>query len=200
MKEKIILTDADGVLVTWLDGFGKFMENKGYEAIPNSEHHYSLKDRFHVSDEEGVKLIREFNESPYLEDLPPYKDSVEYVTKLVDHGFKFICITSISLHPDAAKYRKKNLENLYGPHFLEVFCLDIGAKKDPALLPWKGSEFFWIEDHIKNAEAGHSLGLKTVFIRQAHNQHYDTEMFPIVGPEDPWKQIYELVCREYNLI
>ncbi|HEY6436103.1 MAG TPA: hypothetical protein VIY47_05910 [Ignavibacteriaceae bacterium] len=198
-KEKIILTDADGVLVTWLDGFGKFMESKGYEAIPNSGHNYSIKDRYYVTDEEGFQLIREFNESPFLADLPPYEDSIEYVSKLVDHGFKFICITSISSHPDAIRYRTENLENLYGPHFLEVHCLDVGAHKRPALMPWEGSGLFWIEDHIKNAEAGHSLGLKTVFIRQEHNQHYETEEFPIVGPEDPWRQIYELVCEEYNL-
>ncbi|HEY6437344.1 MAG TPA: hypothetical protein VIY47_12200 [Ignavibacteriaceae bacterium] len=198
-KKKIILTDADGVLVTWIDGFEKFMKDKGHELIPDTEHHYGISDRYHVSDEESRLLVREFNEGPYLSSLLPYKDSLKYVPKLVDHGFKFVCITSISSHPNAAKYRRENLENLYGRNFLEICCLDTGTYKKPALMSWEGAEFFWIEDHIKNAEAGHELGLKSILVQQDHNQHYDTEHFPIVGPEEPWKEIYELICEDYNL-
>ncbi|HEY6434967.1 MAG TPA: hypothetical protein VIY47_00120 [Ignavibacteriaceae bacterium] len=197
--KKIILTDCDGCLVAWVTGFEKFMADKGYELIPDTDHHYSMTERYSIDVEEATKLIREFNESPYMIDLPPHKDSVEYIGKLVDHGFKFVCITSISSHPDSAKYRRENLENLYGPHFLEILCLDMGTHKKPALISWEGSGLFWIEDHIKNAEAGHSLGLKTVLIQQEHNQHYETEHFPIVGPDEPWREIYELICKEYNL-
>jgi len=197
--KKIILTDADGVLVTWLDGFEVFMFNKGYRVLPYTNHIYSMAERYNISYDKSRELVQEFNESPYIEHLPPYLDSTEYIPKLVDHGFKFVCISSLSDHPDAAQYRRKNLENLYGENFLEIMCLEIGSYKKPALMSWEGSGFFWIEDHIKNAEAGHHLGLKTVLIQHDHNQHYDTEEFPIVGPKNPWKQIYELICKEYNL-
>ncbi|HEY6436757.1 MAG TPA: hypothetical protein VIY47_09205 [Ignavibacteriaceae bacterium] len=197
--KKIILTDADGVLVTWLAEFQKFMASKGYELIPDTEHHYSMEDRYHITTDQSRDLIREYNESAYMAYLPSYKDSAEYIGKLVNHGFRFICITSISSNPISKIYRRANLENLFGEIFDDVICLEMGSKKGPALLPWEGTGFFWIEDHIKNAEAGYQLGLRSILVQQDHNQHYDTEHFPIVGPENPWREIYRLVCKEYNL-
>jgi FMN phosphatase YigB (HAD superfamily) len=196
---KIILTDADGVLVTWLDGFETFMFNRGYKVKPDTEHMYSMAKRYGITETESRELVRQFNESSYIESLPPYLDSVEYIPKLIDHGFKFICISSLSSDSYALEYRRKNLENLYGDNFLDIICLEMGAHKRSALTDWEGSGLFWIEDHIKNAEAGHELGLKSVLVQHEHNEHYDTEEFPIVGPEHPWRQIYELVCKEYNL-
>lgn len=197
--KKVILTDADGVLVVWVTGFERFMAAKGYEVIPNTEHEYHMDKRYPITDGEARALIREYNHSPFMADLPPHLDAVEYVGKLVDHGFKFICITSISNDPDAAKYRRMNLRALFGQNFLEIICLDMGTAKGPALLPWKDSGLFWIEDHIKNAEAGHELGLKTILIQQDHNSQYITDKFSIVGPSDPWKEIYSIICKEYNL-
>jgi len=198
-RSKIILTDADGVLVTWLAGFEQFMAEKGRKLIPGTEHHYSMEQRYALTSNEAYEYIRDYNNSHFMANLPPHADSVEYIGRLVDHGFKFVCITSISSHPDAARYRKINLENLYGPHFQELICLEMGSAKKAALMPWEGSGFFWIEDHIKNAEQGHEMGLKSVLVRQDHNQHFTTDKFPIVGPTEPWKEIYEMVCNEYDL-
>jgi hypothetical protein len=199
VKKKIILTDADGVLVFWFAGFEKFMNDKGYNQVTGTEHHYAMSTRYNISDEEAHFFIKEYNESPYIADLDAYADSQEYVAKLVAHGFKFVVITSLSSNPDAARYRKENLIKLFGDNFLEIMCLKMGSAKDKALKPWEGSGFFWIEDHIKNAEDGHSLGLKSILVQQDHNGHYDTDHFSIVGPEQPWKEIYELVSKEYNL-
>lgn len=197
--KKIILTDADGVLVWWVGGFEKFMADKGYELIPGTDHHYSMSARYDINDEQAFNLINEYNESPYIATLSPYKDAVPYVKKLAEDGFKFVCITSLSSHPLAQKHRKQNLEALFGDMFIEYICLPTGSSKRNALLPWEGSGFFWIEDHIKNAEAGYQLGLKTVLVQQEHNEHYDTEHFPIVGPDTPWEEIYALIAKEYNL-
>lgn len=199
MKPKIILTDADGVLFWWFGGFKKLMADKGYEMIAGTDHHYSMSSRYDINDDQAYQLINEYNESPYIAKLEPYADSVEYVRKLADYGFKFVCITSLSSNPIAAKYRKENLEKVFGDMFVELICLHTGSTKTNALFPWKESDLFWIEDHIKNAEAGHQMGLRSVLIQQDHNGHYETEHFAIVGPENPWKEIYEMVCKEYNL-
>lgn len=199
MKPKVILTDADGVLVSWLSGFQSFMSEKGHTAIPDTDHLYSMTERYSLDYSTVRQLIREYNESPFIADLSAHEDSVEYIGKLVNHGFKFICITSISSHSDAYKYRKENLVKLFGDHFLELFCLEIGSSKAATLSPWANSGLFWIEDHINNAEDGHELGLTTVLVMQDHNNHYETDLFSVVGPEEPWKAIYELVCTEYNL-
>lgn len=37
MKQKIILTDADGVLVDWNTGFANWMASKGFPQKPNTE-------------------------------------------------------------------------------------------------------------------------------------------------------------------
>jgi FMN phosphatase YigB (HAD superfamily) len=197
--KKIILTDADGVLVTWLAGFEQFMASEGYNLIPGTEHHYGMEARYGISSDEAHRVIRLYNESPFIADLPAHEDAVEYIGKLVAHGFKFVCITSISSHPNAAKYRRENLEKLFGPHFLEIICLAMGSPKKAALMSWEGTGFFWIEDHIKNAEQGHEMGLRTVLIQQDHNAHYETDKFDIVGPKSPWQEIYHLVCKAYNL-
>lgn len=197
--KKIILTDADGVLLCWFEGFDKFMLSKGYKLQPNTDHHYSMSPRYNITEDESHNLIREYNESPFISDLPPYLDSVKYIEKLADHGFKFVVISSLSSHPDSAKYRRQNLEGIFGNIFLEVMCIEMGARKGAALKSWEGSGFFWIEDHIENSEIGHRMGLRSILVGQDHNQHYDTAHFPIVGPEEPWKEIYEIICKEYNL-
>lgn len=199
MKKKIILTDADGVLVNWLAKFDQFMADSGYKMIPGTEGYYSMTNRYGITEDKAYELIKSYNCGPFMAELSPFADAQEYIPKLADHGFKFVCITSISSHPDAQKYRSQNLKDLFGDIFLEVVCLETGAAKDHVLKLWEGSEFFWIEDHIKNAEVGHSMGLKSILVQQNHNAHYDTDHFTIVGPEEPWKEIYELVCEEYNL-
>ncbi len=199
-KHKVILTDADGVLVTWLTGFEEFMSEKGYSHVPNTRNTDSMEARYCITNNEAYTLISEYNESPFVADLAPHADAVEYIGKLVEEGFKFVCITSIGSNPNSIKYRKENLDKLFGPCFLELICLNFGSSKKDALMPWRGSDLFWIEDHAKNAEQGHELGLKSILIRHEYNQHYTPEHFPVVGPDNPWKKIYEIVCKEYKLL
>ena len=52
-----------------------------------------------------------------------------------------------------------NLEKLFGPAaFTKLVCLATGAPKDEALAEYKGSNYFWIEDKLENAEAGLEAG------------------------------------------
>jgi hypothetical protein len=200
MRDRTILTDVDGVLLYWLAGFEKFMAFNNYDLIPNTESSYSIAERYNVTFDEGLELIRKFNKSRHIAGLPAYLDAVEHVGKLSKHGFRFVVITSLSNHPDAKKYRTQNLIDVFGDVFYDVVCLDMGEPKNNALAEWKGKDLFWIEDHIKNAEAGLEHGLRPVLIKQAHNAHYDTDKFPIVGPVNPWKEIYEMICKDYNLV
>ena len=49
IKEKIILTDCDGVLCNWNDGFNKFMEDKGMPQLPNTDDQYLLSKRHNIT-------------------------------------------------------------------------------------------------------------------------------------------------------
>ena len=198
--KKIILTDADGCLVNWNKGFLKFMEEKGHPQIPNTAHEYNISARHNVSTTQAMEFVKEFNEGPEIEFLEPFADSVKYVGKLAQLGFRFIVVTSISSHPDAKVRRTKNLHNIFGNVFDDVHCIEQGASKARILMNWADTGYFWVEDHMRQAEAGYEAGLKTILINHPYNSHYKTDLFPTVSYDKPWKEIYEMVCTEYNLM
>jgi len=199
-KEKIILTDCDGVLLNWNKAFEHFMLERGFPRMLGTAEEYRLSKRYGISSHLASDLVKEFNESTLVGDLEPFADSVQYVNKLANKGFRFIVVTSISDHPNSKIYRTENLERIFGKVFDDIHCLKTGESKENILLNWAGSEFFWIEDHMRQAEAGHEAGLKTILINHPYNNHYTTDLFPKVSLEHPWKEIYRLIAKDYGLI
>lgn len=197
-REKIILTDVDGCLVNWNDAFSSFMENRGLPQLPDSDHEYSLATRHGISIHEVMPLIKEFNEGQCIEFLKPFADSVEYVNKFADAGFRFIVVTSISSAPLAKHFRTLNLHSLFGDVFDEIHCIEMGASKAHILQTWADSNYFWIEDHMRQAEAGYEAGLKTILVNHPYNSHYKTDLFPTVSYTTPWKEIYEIITQDYK--
>lgn len=198
-KNKIILSDCDGVLVNWSASFSKFMTSRGHPPVPNTDHEYSLAIRHNISVLETNALIKEFNEGSWIAELDAFADSVKYVKALADKGFRFIVVTSISESPVAFHNRSVNLKALFGDVFDEINCIATGASKAHILMNWADTEYFWIEDHMRQAEAGHEAGLKTVLISHPYNSHYKTDLFPTVSFETPWEEIYNLVCKDYGV-
>ena len=190
MNDKIILTDCDGVLLDWEHSFKVWMKEKGYEVKNDEE--YSMAKCYEMEKPEMKKLIRHFNESATMCCLPPLRDAVKYVRKIHEElGYVFHCITSMTLDPYANRLREKNLENLFGPTAFErVHCIDTGADKDEALLPYIDSGCMWIEDKYVNAELGERLGLTSVLMEHEHNKDYDGSAIPSVRS---WKEIYEML-------
>ena len=198
--EKIILTDCDGVLCNWNDAFDAFMlEDYGLNRIPDTDSSYNLTDRFGIEIHRAYQLVGEFNNSNRIERLKPFADSVEYVSKLAEQGFRFIVLSSLSDNPVAQEFRRKNVVDIFGNIFDDVICIKAGASKGERLKQWAGSRYFWIEDHTRQAEAGYEAGLRTVLIDHPYNRHYQTDLFPRVSYETPWKEIYSLVAEKYNL-
>ena len=195
--EKIILVDCDGVLLNWEDGFDQYVKSKGHNRMPGTEAEYSMAVRYNISTATSLSYIKEYNESEALANLAPFADSVEYVTKLANEGFKFIAVTSMSDHPEAKIRRAENLKKLFGDIFIEVVCLEMGASKANVLLRWADTKYFWIEDHQRQAEAGHEAGLRTILINHPYNSHYKTDLFPVVSYITPWAEIYKLICESY---
>lgn len=196
--EKRILTDCDGVLLKWEDGFDAFLKSKGHDRIHGTEAEYSMALRYGITMRKAQAYIKEYNESSAMCCLEPFADSVEYVAKLADDGFRFTAVTSMSDHPDAKTYRTQNLKTLFGDVFDEVVCLEMGASKANVLMRWADSKLFWIEDHMRQAEAGHEAGLRTVLINHPYNSHYTTDLFPKVSFTTPWAEIYKLVTKAYE--
>ena len=198
-KERIILSDYDGTLAGWNSAFARYMANLGLPQLPNTDSEYSISVRHNISVKHAMACITEFNEGERIGNIAPFADSQEYVKKLANKGFRFIIVTSISSAPQAKYYRTQNAINLFGDIFEEINCIELGASKAHILTRWADTGYFWIEDHMRQAEAGHEVGLKTVLIKHPYNAHYKTSMFPVVSYESPWAEIYSMVCDEYDL-
>lgn len=189
---KIILTDADGVLLRWEQPFRAWMQAHNYIINDSGKNNYLLHNHFTNATPAETKLMaRRFNESAAIGFLPPLRDSVQYVKKLhEEHGYKFRVITSLSTDKHAGMLREINLRHLYGDAIESVVCLDTGADKDQALEPYRDSGLFWIEDKFENFELGVKLGLKSILVEHGHNFAQDTTGGMRVKS---WEEIYDIV-------
>jgi len=193
---KVILTDADGVLLNWEYAFCTWMEQHGYTQIENGNHYYDLAERFDITRAEAKTKVTIFNESAAIGFLPALRDAMYYVKRLhEEHGYVFHCITSLSLDPSAYQLRKMNLEKLFGPTaFTKLICLDTGAPKEDALEEYRNTGYYWIEDKLENAIAGQEVGLCPILVEHGFNMNETLPqgMFKAVN----WKEIYEHITGE----
>ena len=189
--QKLILVDADGVILDWEYAFSVWMETHGFVKQPGSEFEYDIGSRYNIDYTQGRKLIKIFNESAAIGFLPPLRDAMYWVKRLhEEHGYVFHCITSLSLDPSAGKLREMNLRKLFGKTAFErVVCLDTGADKHDALAEYQDSNCYWIEDKPENADVGHALGLKSILVEHGHNMNYLCS-YPIVKN---WREIYAII-------
>jgi FMN phosphatase YigB (HAD superfamily) len=194
MKDKVILVDADGVLLNWEYAFAIWMEQHGFKAVPGSQFDYSMGTRYAIDADQSKRLIKMFNESAAIGFLPALRDAVYYVKRLhEEHGFVFHCITSLSLDPNAGKLREMNLNKLFGSTAFErVVCLDTGADKNAALEKYRDSGCWWVEDKPENADVGHNMGLKSILMEHGHNMKHECP-YPVVKN---WREIYKLITNE----
>lgn len=189
---KIILTDADGVLLDWEYAFDIYLQTHGFNKVQGGELKYDIGLRYGIDREQGKKLIKIFNESASIGFLPPLRDAMYYIKRLhEEHGYVFHCITSLSKDKNAQELRKMNLKKLFGKTAFDKFIfLDTGADKDAVLSKYQDRGYYWIEDKIDNAVAGNRVGLKSILMEHGHNMDFEHPEIPRVKN---WKEIYEIV-------
>ena len=191
MKNKCILTDADGVLFDWEYAFDQWMKRHGY--VKNTIRQYSIAAMYDLDKDEATRLIRMFNESAWIRKLPPLRDAIHYVKKLhSEHGFIFHCITSLSNDDYSQHLRTKNLREMFGDSVFEKYIyLDTGADKDAVLEQYRNTGCYWIEDKPQNVDCGISMGLDGILVAHEHNEDYTGSAKRVTN----WKEIYELVTK-----
>ena len=196
-EPKVIVTDADGVCLNWEWAFEVWMEEHGHKLQPDHAGAYDMGLRYGISKEDTRKLIKIFNESAAIGFLPALRDATYYIKLLHEkHGYVFDVVTSLSTNPYAQKLRKKNMRKLFGETAFRKFkFLSTGADKDAALLPYKDSGLFWIEDRTENAELGQRLGMRSLLMAHGHNYTYEHPQIRVVKD---WSEIYEIILASEN--
>jgi hypothetical protein len=162
MREKLILTDVDSVMLDYMEGV---------------EHDDWLVD---ISEEEHWRKVA------WLE---PFRDAEEYVIKLGEDGWKFHAITAVGDHPQLVEYRMLNLKNIWGYDiFQEITCVPKGRYKKHILERYRDTGLIWIEDHLPNAKQGLELNLDCRLFNMKYNQK---EEWPEAKRLNNWKELYE---------
>lgn len=195
---KTILTDADGVLLDWEWAFTIWMEQHGHKKVKGYQFMYDIGERYGITKDQSRKLVKLFNESASIGFLPPLRDAMYYVKRLhEEHGYDFICVTSLSKNKDACELRKMNLRKLFGKGAFKGFkFLDTGADKDDALAKWKDSGLWWLEDKPENCEAGLKAGLKPILVEHGHNMGNKNSEITVCKN---WKEIYNTILERDNV-
>ena len=191
LMERIILTDCDGCLTNWEYAFNIWMEDHGYTMSEHGKFVYNVAKRYNISEKEGDKLVRFFNESASIGFLPALRDAEHWVRSLGKRDYKFHVITSLSKNPYAQELRTRNLEKLFGNVFENIIYLDTGEDKDTALKQYKDTGYYWIEDKIANVDVGLKLGLKGLLMEHAYNLHYEGKAQLVKN----WEHIYKIITN-----
>jgi hypothetical protein len=168
------------------------MQERGYTLTADNKKSYYLHHHYNeLEEKDAKKVVKTFNESAAIGFLPPLRDAMYYVKRLhEEHGYRFHCITSLSLDANAGKLREMNLRKLFGKTaFEQITCLDTGADKHTALSEYKDSGCYWIEDKPENADVGYALGLKSILVEHGHNMNHECP-YPIVKN---WREIYAII-------
>lgn len=188
---KKILTDCDGVLLDWETPFHEWMLKKGYSKIKHGI--YNLAEAYGIPKDQKHDVVREFNESAWMCCLPVLRDSRSGVARLVDAGYTFDVITSLSVDPHAKRLRQLNLDMHFGKDPWDTLtCLDTGADKDDALDKYEPGHW-WIEDKPENCDTGLKYGHRPILIDHPHNQWYQN---PAVIRVRNWEEVCEVILGE----
>ena len=190
MKNKVILTDCDGVLLDWEYAFDQWMHRHGYTRDKNAEISYNVSERYGLSDPAAKSLVRMFNESAAIRKVPPLRDAIKYVKKLhEEYGYVFHCITAMTDDEYAQSLRIKNLIEMFGATVFEKYVfVECGGDKDEALEPYRDTGCWWVEDKYKNYLLGESLGLESVLFEHDYNEMH--EAFSVKN----WKEFYNIIA------
>ena len=191
------MTDVDDCLFAWNDAFMEFANKfyPQYEPVIDAMAHWKIWDKFtNVSEEQSEAMLLHFNTSAKQAFMPPKWDSVEYVNKLIDEGWRFIAITSVSDDPDVYKLREMCLDTLFPGGCIELHCLPLHGDKKEYLKQWQGKPYYWIEDKLKNAIAGHELGFKTILMDHPYNQNAPEGITRV----NSWEQVYSILTSSQS--
>lgn len=170
-KNKLILADADGVLLDWSTAFHEWMAATHFTRTNYESYH--CDEMYSLSSEQIKPLVAEFCSGDAIHSLPAMPGAVDAARQLhFAGGFRFVVITSVGNTPAVVRMRIDNLREHFGDIFETIKCLPCGSPKDHVLAKYAGSGLYWIEDSPVNADAGLGMGLKSILLAHSYNADY----------------------------
>ena len=159
----------------------------GISKASDTDQYFEQTKRYGISNDEALNCVKRFNESGSVGYIPAYKDSVQYVTKFAEEGYRFEVISSLHIDKFAQQLRKRNLIHLFGDVFDYINCsLDFTKGKRPVLEQrYKDSGLIWLEDSTKHADAGDEVGMDTYIFDHPYNRDYKGKRVM------NWKELYD---------
>ena len=187
-KERKILTDVDGVVLNWLDGWTAWMDKEGYKVV--NEHEYKQSIRYDIDQELADQLVKTFNESAWMGFLKPLRDAVPVIDDMLCEHYHFEAITSLSTDHWAGELRRMNLERFFGRSaFRRVRCIETGGDKDDILREYDRGHW-WIEDKPENALAGLEAGHRPILIDHSYNRWFS---HPDIPRAENFAQVWTII-------
>ena len=197
---RTILIDCDGVLLNWVDAFIVWMGKRGFKTNDRFYGDYGLHKWFQIEETVANQCVKLFNESADIGFLTAMPKAPVYLKKLIEAGFQFKVITSLSDNPYSRNLRIMNLERIFGKDaFLDVISLETRACKKEELTRQKkffgdNVETIWIDDHVYNLDVTKDIGgYIPICFAQLHNSHYRGERV------DDWEDLHYKVLNIENM-
>jgi FMN phosphatase YigB (HAD superfamily) len=183
---KILLTDIDGVLVNWDEGFMQWLsEEKGYTIVDPKESH-DIHVRLGVPIGVGSDLIKEFHTKEAFSKLRAFPDAVEYLNKFYEEGWIIRAISAANNTPYTQRAREANLKTEFGDIFSSVELTGLHQSKKDALVNYpKGS--VWVDDLPRHTVSGVECGHRSFLRSWPHNEQFE---HPEVIRISDWSEIY----------
>ncbi len=193
MMNKKILMDCDDVLLSWTQGFRKYLESE-HSIITTSDEpdNWNMVDWIGVPPGEVLEKIIDFNEnSPKFGELDPINGAVDAVRQLHEDGYDIDIITAVSSQPHVHERRVANLMDHFGSVFSDVHLVPVGMPKLDILKKYDPT--IWIEDNYANGLAGLEAGHSVLMRRVAHNRVHEAERKTNLCWFDTWSDALDII-------
>ncbi|MFP4119302.1 MAG: 5' nucleotidase, NT5C type [Candidatus Woesearchaeota archaeon] len=173
-----IAVDVDEVIARFLEQFMNFQEARYNRRLaPEDCHSYLFRDLFDMTEEEEIKQIMEFYDSPFFKDIKPIPEARETLERLKHQGHSLYVIT-------ARQHRiEKETKSWIDTHFPGLFedvvitneasfdedhvkKVDVCKELDAQVI---------IEDSLSNAIDAANANIRAVLIDKPWNQNEDED-------------------------
>ena len=201
MKKSILLTDVDGVCLSWVSGFAMYASRVLNRNISGQPSTYDMTEWLGLKTYDEVeKYITLFNEGEWeFGCLPEMANSVNNLQKIHNSNVDIIAITCCSIDKATKSLRHANLFHTFGPIFKEIVFLPLGTSKINELEKFKDRNVIgWVEDKVSAAYEGKELGYDTFLIKSEYSKKHELENPRDLQYVNTWDEITPKILNKLN--